>query len=73
MSKTTWHKGAPPSIGWWPASTVRDPQAIRWYNGANWSAVAFPSYSAKEAAKSAKFKFEGVGQKYIEWADRWWL
>jgi hypothetical protein len=65
---TTWRKGPPPSIGWWPASERRNTDAHRWWNGKVWSEVAFPEDSAKDAAKSAKQK--ASHQNDIEWTDR---
>jgi hypothetical protein len=71
MSKTKWHKGAPPSIGWWPASCGRQTKVIRWWNGAHWSDFVEPSYSAEFAAKYATIK--AVNADSIEWTERWWL
>jgi hypothetical protein len=69
---TTWHKGPPPSIGWWPASYSRDPDAHRYYNGEWWSAAAYPACAANEAAAIACRK--SAWQNDIEWTDRpaWW-
>jgi len=33
----TWHSGPPPSVGWWPASTMENESVIRWWNGTYWS------------------------------------
>ena len=65
---TTWHKGPPPSIGWWPASNCRNPNAHRWWNGEWWSAVAWPDSSAKEVARAARSK--DATRDLIEWTDR---
>jgi len=69
---TTWHKGPPPSIGWWPASNCRTPNAHRWWNGERWSAVAWPKNAANTAAAIARSK--DACQDRIEWTDRpaWW-
>jgi hypothetical protein len=32
-----WHDGPPPSIGWWPASSAKNPEYLRWWNGSCWS------------------------------------
>lgn len=77
--KPKWHKGAPPSIGWWPANFTsksdhkggRNPRIIRWWDGQLWSTAAFPDFTAKEAADSAYFKARK--QDCIEWTERWWL
>ena len=69
---TTWRKGPPPSIGWWPASNCRAPEAHRWWNGKWWGSVAFPDFSAEEAARAARSK--SPYQNSIKWTDRpaWW-
>lgn len=66
MSK--WHKGAPPSIGWWPASVVKDITAIRWWNGQYWSLSARPKFTASRAAAAARHRtYASVD---VEWTDR---
>jgi hypothetical protein len=65
---TTWRKGPPPSIGWWPASMNRDPEVLRWWNGKWWSAPAYQVCAANTAAAVACFK--GAHQDSIEWTDR---
>jgi hypothetical protein len=65
---TTWHKGPPPSIGWWPASLVRDSDALRWWNGSTWSEQVYEGDSPKKAAMLAKR--QGWRQDEIEWTDR---
>ena len=65
---TTWHKGPPPSIGWWPASTARDPSIFRWWNGKWWSCGCVARYSAQTAAGSAAQKSRY--QNDIKWTDR---
>ena len=64
---TTWHKGPPPSIGWWPASTRRNPDFLRWWNGKWWSYAAHIRMTAKEAAITAKAK---TSSDDIEWTER---
>lgn len=64
---TKWHKGPPPSIGWWPASTTRDPNCLRWWNGDWWSLPAYISWIASEAAEAAALK---TTTDEIEWTDR---
>ena len=69
---TTWRKGPPPSIGWWPASMSRDLDILRWWDGSAWSQPAFCEESAEIAAMSAEEK--SPVQKFIRWTDRpaWW-
>lgn len=71
MSKPKWNKGAPPSIGWWPASRATNSNVIRWWDGKYWSDEAYPHASARIAAICASNKT--AGQKEIEWTERWWL
>jgi hypothetical protein len=65
---TTWHKGPPPSIGWWPASICRDPSIFRWWNGKWWSCGCVARYSAQTAARDATVKSQF--QDEIEWTER---
>lgn len=69
--KQTWHKGAPPSIGWWPASVLHDKNVIRWWNGKYWSISCYPKYSAGLAANLATVK--SIDSVRVEWTERWWL
>ena len=73
MTKTVWHKGPPPEIGWWPASVSGDRKSIRWYDGNEWSDVAYPRDSASQAAECADRRIPFYAQKLIKWTDRWWL
>jgi hypothetical protein len=65
---TTWHKGPPPSIGWWPASTCRDPESLRWWDGKGWSHPADITFNAQQAGAAARKKEKYL--EYIEWTDR---
>jgi len=38
VSDLIWHKGAPPHVGWWNASTHKDPDIWRWWDGERWTA-----------------------------------
>lgn len=72
MSNQKWHKGAPPSIGWWPASGFKDIRSIRWWDGKYWSRPAYPYWTAIQAAEYAQKKATH-DQNFIEWTERWWL
>lgn len=66
MNKDKWHKGPPPSIGWWPASYQRRPEVLRWWNGKEWSIGAGrftmnPGYIASVVSPD---------QSKIEWRHR---
>ncbi len=65
---TTWRKGPPPSIGWWPASIYRIPDSLRWWDGERWSVPAYPEDSVHQA--SAYAKSPATCQHEIEWTDR---
>jgi hypothetical protein len=67
MSKK-WHSGPPPSVGWWPASMVRDEDVFRWWNGLHWSAPAQSSHTAEYAAAQARVKSHW--EPGIEWQHR---
>lgn len=66
----TWSSGPPPSVGWWPAATHRNPTALRFWNGSQWSYTAWAEETAREAAKAAKFSTPKSVK--VEWAPRWW-
>jgi len=66
--KTVWHKGPPPSVGWWPASQCRKMNIVRWWNGAYWSVAADQSESPESANRAANMKTLYLNE--IEWRDR---
>ena len=65
---TTWRKGPPPSIGWWPAGWNRDPSVLRWWDGTRWSWPAGVGMSAERAEEQARTPSRFADK--IEWADR---
>ncbi len=65
---TTWRKGPPPSVGWWPASRSREPVVLRWWNGEWWSVGCVSNYTVKTVARLATQKSRY--QAKIEWTDR---
>ena len=68
MSKTVWHKGPPPSVGWWPASVCEDSTCIRWWNGKWWSTPCYKNTLLVNVAVKAKMK--SVQGPFIYWAKR---
>ena len=67
-SRPVWHKGPPPSRGWWPASVTRDISAVRWWDGKAWSVPAYrgdPLFLVENAASVVS-----AGQHRIEWRAR---
>ena len=67
---TTWHKGPPPSCGWWPIKGRR----LRWWNGRLWSRGATRLDGARAAAWLAEQPEADYMQPHIEWTERpdWW-
>ena len=67
MSKT-WHKGPPPSVGWWPASRSRNPNMLRWWDKV-WSLPVHKNErSAERVARNAATPEPRPFD--IEWTDR---
>lgn len=54
--KGRWKKGPPPSVGWWPASTKRSVEVLRWWDGEQWSWAAHRYQSAVSAAREVYSK-----------------
>ena len=65
---TTWHKGPPPSVGWWPASWWQDEKVFRWWDGKRWSHPAEEGFELHQVAATAALK--DPSQHEIEWKDR---
>ena len=68
MSKK-WHSGPPPSVGWWPASSIRWEQPMRWWNGEIWSRPAYVRHNKMQAADIAD-QPAICEQSQIEWQHR---
>lgn len=66
MSK--WHKGPPPSVGWWPASMCEDTKMVRWWNGKKWSAATKGDVTGDPA--KAKAREAWYSQSDIKWLPR---
>ena len=64
-----WRDGAPPCIGWWNASSTRQPDVWRWWNGSRWSMPAYPEFSAVRAAQRAAKPAPAA--RIIKWNDDW--
>ena len=65
-----WHKGPPPSVGWWPVESKPHGGAIRWWDGEHWS-IQFRAgdtglFKAAEAA-GCRSPF---GTDVVEWQHR---
>jgi hypothetical protein len=66
--KAKWHKGPPPSLGWWPANFIRSHKLLRWWDGSRWSESAHIYDSPELAARIAKSKT--LNSRHVEWTDR---
>lgn len=53
VDPSTWHRGLPPYIGWWNASSSGNERMWRWWNGGCWSSWAIPSHGVEMAAMQA--------------------
>jgi hypothetical protein len=71
MKQIKWHKGKPPAIGWWPASTIQAKTVVRWWDGKCWSIACDIGLSAKTASFHADVKDRY--QSSVKWTKRWWL
>lgn len=63
-----WNRGAPPSVGWWPASKVRDIKTLAWWDGTCWSIPALPWFTLAQAQSTARI--EADYQRFYEWRER---
>jgi hypothetical protein len=63
-----WHKGPPPSIGWWPASVCFDTECIRWWDGNKWGDACYANTSVKVAEIRAQRRANY--QNSIKWTNR---
>ena len=59
-----WHKGPPPHIGWWNASSIGYHEIWRWWDGKRWSQPASDHHLAEKAAYKAQRQTSNAG---IEW------
>ena len=64
-----WHSGPPPHVGWWNASVQQDQDSWRWWNGRQWSQVAFAGESAVTGRRAAMQK--APRELVIKWSDYW--
>lgn len=70
MTKRTWHKGPPPSVGWYNASVQSASDVWRWWNGKHWSEYVVPSCS-KEFAGLYAMRLASDRQGEIQWTTYW--
>jgi hypothetical protein len=67
-----WYEGPSPEIGWWPASTEKNPDILRWWDGKCWSCAVHMDESADYAAIVATQEYP-LDPSDILWTKRWWL
>lgn len=71
-----WRTGTPPTPGWYPASVVKNPLILRWWNGKFWSAYVCPNKhrppTLGRVAERARTPFDSPYNKNVPWSDPWW-
>lgn len=67
---TTWHKGPPPSCGWWPCRGPGNYFVLRWWDGQRWSRGATRLDDALAAAWLAARPESDWIEPRIEWTER---
>ena len=68
-AKRIWHKGPPPFIGWWNASSAQDPSIWRWWNGKIWSWGVDDTQGNRFAADYSAMP--ALNQERIRWTYYW--
>lgn len=64
-----WHKGPPPSVGWWIASIEgSNPDMLRWWDGRCWSVAVQDTSKAKFAGRQAMLR--SIAPALIKWQHR---
>ena len=69
MNNAVWHKGPPPSIGWWPASRIGVRGFYRWWDGKQWSAPVNRHAAILDVAVAARSRTYAP-QSSISWLPR---
>lgn len=71
MSKRIWHKGPPPHVGWWNATSDTDgaPNTFSWWDGRAWSLGSQPDAPPDVAADRAKVYRPVL--ELVEWTNYW--
>lgn len=64
-----WYYGAPPDIGWWPASTCYNPWVLRYWDGVGWSVPNHYSRGKDELSLEPESQY---GCTQVVWSKRWW-
>lgn len=67
----TWHKGPPPTPGWYLANTGKYSGLWSWWDGAQWSFAVGDHYGSRYAERSAKNKRPTDEQARVYWSDHW--
>lgn len=70
-----WHKGHPPSIGWWPTSAANAPtwlrskEWVRWWDGKHWSVPVSNGHPARDVNHMAALR-TAIPDSRVLWANR---
>jgi len=67
----TWHTGRPPHVGWWQASTGRDKNVWRWWNGRLWSSSMRFDAPAHLAVIAAYQAAPHLINRLVKWTYYW--
>lgn len=71
----SWRKGAPPSLGWWPARLKLQTkwcEGVRWWDGERWSLACFEGMDSRLAGHRSTIKSAySVRVQYRERPSTW--
>jgi hypothetical protein len=66
-----WHKGSPPHVGWWWASTASIEYLWRWWNGEVWSDPATEDASERWLNLCASRPMSLSRSSRVRWTHYW--
>jgi hypothetical protein len=67
VEERVWHKGPPPFVGWWNASSMKIGTLWSWWDGEQWSNCVMDNMDETYAGVQAYCKNEN--QETIMWCD----
>lgn len=69
MTKTIWHKGKPPHVGWWMIKAFGLKQSWSWFDGEKWGGFVWCTHNS-EIAEIITNSYEfPIG--FFEWCNYW--
>lgn len=76
MSESTeyqrkWHKGPPPHVGWWNASTHRVIGIWRWWDGKTWSCPVGADAPHRQLKANSEVPENAATNQRMSWNDYW--